>query len=261
MAAGPGVAVVQMAFGRNVAKNLATMEAAIRRLGRRRVRLAVFPECCLSGYLVPPDRRDWPAIAAGIERLREAARKSRMALIFGTARPNGRKLPCNSVLAIDEKGRAVSHYDKLHLMPDDRHCFSPGRALPEVFRLAGLRVAMQICFDLRFPEAARLAALAGAELLTYSLAATGRGAWKKPVMEGHLRSRAAENGVFVAAANRFERVMMMNSRLVGPDGLDLAAAPYDRSCEILAELRPASAARSFLAARRGNLYSLKARVR
>ena len=58
------VAAAQMSFGNDIAKNLKAMEAAIRGLARKRVKLAVFPECCLSGYLIPAKDRDWPAIRA-----------------------------------------------------------------------------------------------------------------------------------------------------------------------------------------------------
>ena len=251
-------AAVQMPFGNCVPENLAAMEAAVGRLARRKVKLAVFPECCLSGYLVPAPERDWPAILAGVERMRELACERRMAIVFGTALPNenARRLPFNSVLALDERGRTVSRYDKCHLMPGDRDCFAPGRKLPEVFRLAGLKVAMQICFDVRFPEPARAAALSGAEILTYSFAGFGSGGWKLPVMEGHLRSRAAENGAFAIGANCAHRVMIVTSRIVDPDGLDLAAAPVRRAVEIVADIEPAKAHRKFLRDRRRDLYPL-----
>lgn len=259
MAAAVRAAAVQMPCSdRSVALNLRRMEAALARLARRRVRLAVFPECCLSGYLVRPAERDWPAIEAGVERIRRRARALRMAVIFGAARRRrGGGRPFNSALAVDGRGRLLARYDKCHLMPADEECFSPGRRLPRVFRLAGLRLAMQVCFDARFPEPARLAALAGAELLVYLFAGFGADAWKLPVIEGHLRSRAAENGVHVLAANRRHRVMIAASRIVDPDGLDLAAARAGRSAEIVADLRPARAGGGFLRRRRPDLYSLR----
>ena len=251
------VAAVQMPITKNVGRNLRVMAAAIGRLAHRKVRLAVFPECCLSGYLVPAKDRNWPAIHAGIARLQQLARANRMALVFGTAFRSGKRLPYNSVLAVDERGRMVSRYDKCHLIGGDHDCFRPGTRLPEVFALAGARVAMQICFDVRFPEPARLAALSGAQLVTYSFAGFGKGGWKLPVMEGHLRSRAAENGVFVAAANAAHRVLIAASRILGPDGLDLAAARPGRAGEIVAATAPPEAHHKFLHDRRPDLYSLR----
>lgn len=248
-----------MLFGPNVERNLAAMTAAIGRLARRKVDLAVFPECCLSDYVIEPENRDWKAINAGVETLRELARAKRMAIIFGTAEKNGRKKPFNTALAVDKRGQIVGRYRKNHLFAWDRPLFSAGKRRARVFKLAGIKVAMQICYDLRFPEPARLAAGAGAQLVTYSLAAALADPWKKPVMESHVRSRAAENGVFALAANRCHKVMMMRSRIVGPNGLELAAAPAGRAVEIVAEIAPAAATRRHLADRRRDLYHLRGR--
>jgi predicted amidohydrolase len=245
-----------MAFGPDVARNLATMEAAIKRLARRRADLAVFPECCMSDYVVPPGERDWDAIRAGMRELSKLARSAKMALVYGTAERNGRRKPFNSALALDRRGRIVSRYRKAHMFPWDRPLFSPGRRRPGVFRLAGLRVVVQICYDLRFPELPRLAALRGAQLVTYSLAAATADAWKRPVMEAHVLSRAAENSIYAVAANRAHRVMMMRSAIVDPDGRELARAPAARSAELVAEIDPRAADRKHLRDRRGDLYSL-----
>ncbi|HOX05867.1 MAG TPA: carbon-nitrogen hydrolase family protein [Planctomycetota bacterium] len=251
------VAAVQMPFGTDVPENVKAMEAAIRKLARKRVKLAVFPECCLSGYIVPAKDRDWPAIAAGLSRLRRLAGETRMCLVFGSALPNGRRLPFNSLLAVNERGLLMSVYDKAHLIGGDHQCFSRGRKAPDVVRLAGIKVAMQICFDSRFPELPRLAALSGAQVLVFAFAAFGRdGLWKTPVMEGHLRSRAAENGVFLVAANIGDRNSFVVSRIVNPDGLDLAAANPGRADAIVAEIDPAKAHRKFLPQRRRDLYRL-----
>jgi predicted amidohydrolase len=251
------VAAVQMPFGPDVAANVATMEAVIRRLARRGVKLAAFPECCLSDYLVAPAERDWAAISAGMAEVGRLARSARMALVYGTAERNGRRRPHNTVLALDARGRVAGRYRKVHLFAWDRPLFTPGKSPPRVIRLAGLRVAMQVCYDLRFPEGARLAALSGAELVTYSLAAATADAWKKPVMEAHLASRAAENGIYALAANRCHRVMMMRSGVYGPDGLRLGLAPAGRAAEVVVEVDPRGADHRHLRDRRADVYSLR----
>jgi predicted amidohydrolase len=248
-----------MRFGPDVAANVAAMDAALRRLARRRVKLAVFPECCLSDYVVPPAERDWDAIASGMKEVRKLARSARMAVIYGAAERRRRLKPFNTAFALDARGRPVGRYRKNHMFAWDRPLFSSGTRRARVLRLAGLRVAMQVCYDVRFPETARLAALSGAQLLTYSLAAATADGWKKPVLEGHLSSRAAENGVYALAANRCHRIMMMRSGVAGPDGLFLARARAGRPTEVVAELDPRAADRRILRDRRGDLYSLRGR--
>ncbi len=251
------VAAVQMRFGADIERNVGRMETALRRLARRGVKLAVFPECCLSDYVVPPGERDWDAIAAGTREVSKLARSTRIALIYGTAERNGRRKPFNSALALDNRGRVAARYRKNHMFAWDRPLFTPGKRRPRVFRLAGLRVAMQVCYDLRFPENARLAAVGGAQLLTYSLAAAGTDAWKKPIMGAHLASRAAENGAYALGANRCHRIMMMRSGIVGPDGLYLARAPSGRAAEVVADLDPRAAGGRILRDRRTDIYSLR----
>jgi len=253
------VASAQMAFGPEVAKNLGTMEAALKRLARRKVDLAVFPECCLSDYLVPPAERDWDAISRGASAIARLARSTKIAVIYGSAEKNGRRKPYNSAFALDRRGKVVSRYRKNHMFPWDLPLFTPGRRAPRVFRLAGIKLVTQICYDLRFPEPARLAALGGAQLVTYSLAAALADSWKRPVMEGHVRSRAAENSIYAISANRAHGVMMLRSAIVGPDGLELARAPAARSAELVAEIDPGAADHKHLADRRRDLYSLRRR--
>jgi predicted amidohydrolase len=66
---------------------------------------------------------------------------------------------------IDRDGSIAGIYRKLHLFGDERHVFIPGdRGLP-IVELAGARIGVLVCYDLRFPEVARILALRGAELL------------------------------------------------------------------------------------------------
>ncbi len=248
------IAAVQMRFDSDIQANLATMQQALKRLANKKTDLAVFPECCLNGYLVDPDKRDWTATASAVQQLRTLARQMKMAFIFGLAEKSVGEKPLNSVLALDRRGSIAGRYSKQHLISWDHDFFTPGQEKVQVFSLVGIKVAMQICYDLRFPEPARAAAQGGAQLITYSLAASGSGGWKKPVMEGHLRSRAAENGLFVLAANRLEKIMMLNSRILDPDGLDLAKAPVNKACEIVAGIKPAAVRHLFLSDRRNDLY-------
>jgi predicted amidohydrolase len=248
------IAAVQMRFDSDVETNLSTMTSALKRLAKLKTDLVVFPECCLNGYLVDPDKRDWPATASAVKQLRTLARRMKMAVIFGLAEKYSGGKPLNSVLALDRRGTIAGRYSKQHLISWDHDYFTPGQEKIQVFSLVGIKLAMQICYDLRFPEPARAAAQDRAQLITYSLAASGSGGWKKPVMEGHLRSRAAENGLFVLAANRLENIMMMNSRILDPDGRDLAKAPVNKSCEIIADIKPGAAHYRFLSDRRHDLY-------
>jgi predicted amidohydrolase len=116
------------------------------------------------------------------------------------------KRPHNTAVVIDPAGRLAARYRKVHLFDvsvDDGPTttesakVTPGDHLVAV-DLPGARLGLSVCYDLRFPEAYRALALAGAEVMAVPAdfsARTGRDHW-----EVLLRARAIENGAWVVAA-------------------------------------------------------------
>ncbi|MEE2678557.1 MAG: carbon-nitrogen hydrolase [Myxococcota bacterium] len=119
----------------------------------------------------------------------------------------------NTAATIDADGTLLGLYRKMHV-PDDplyheKFYFTPGDLGFRSFAAAGVRLGVLVCWDQWFPEAARLTALAGAQILFYPTAigwqfdegeavdAAQHAAWET-VQRGH----AIANGVFVAAVNR-----------------------------------------------------------
>lgn len=115
----------------------------------------------------------------------------------------------------------VLTYRKRHLVRTTRenHIFVPGIGLP-VVEAGGMKVALIICWDLGFPEVAREAALAGADLI---LAPAG---WRTPwghQYEISCAARALDNAVYLASANQLgaypEARFDAPGHVYGPDGL------------------------------------------
>jgi N-carbamoylputrescine amidase len=118
----------------------------------------------------------------------------------------------NTAVVIDAGGALLGLYRKMHI-PDDprfyeKYYFTPGDLGFRCFDTRYARIAPLICWDQWYPEAARLAALGGAQILLYPTAigyhhsdqaeaATQHSAW-----ETIQRSHAIANGVYVAAVNR-----------------------------------------------------------
>ncbi len=128
--------------------------------------LAVFPELYLTGYELPGaagmalSERDQP-----VHDLRESAGRHQTALIVGLIERTVDGAVANAAVCIDRDGALAGIYRKTHLFGDaEQRAFVPGDELV-VVRLAGRLVAPLICFDVEFPEPARLLARAGAELL------------------------------------------------------------------------------------------------
>ncbi len=119
----------------------------------------------------------------------------------------------------------IGSYRKTHLWDQENIRFGKGDEF-SVFPINGYKVGMQICYEIGFPEGARILTLKGADILLYP-SAFGRArlyAWDIAT-----RSRALENGAYVIAANRYgtetdETEFGGHSRIVNPAGTVLAEA-------------------------------------
>ena len=163
----------------------------------------------------------------------------------------------NSAYIIDTDGSEAGLYRKMHI-PDDpqfyeKFYFTPGDIGFKTFPTKKGKVGTLICWDQWYPEAARLTALQGAEVLFYPTAIgwhplekeqygeNQHGAWMN-VMKGH----AVANGVYVAAANRVglekyipgtEGIQFWGSSFIaGPQGEILAQASHDKEEILIAEV-------------------------
>jgi predicted amidohydrolase len=202
------------------------------------MRLVLFPETALTGYSVdlgqmrPPE--EWPAIAAALETVATSAHRHGIWVVVGSdAWEDGAWF--NRLYAFTPAGKLAAYYDKVHLTSDDGRYYRRGRR-DVSFDLEGVRVGLQICYDVRFPEGYRSLLDQGVRLVLQGFCAAGSGAWKVPVLAAHLRSRAAENGMFVAAANASGPLQMVVSQIIDPDGLVVAEANRDTEEVLEAEL-------------------------
>lgn len=119
----------------------------------------------------------------------------------------------NSMAVIDADGSLLGTYRKMHIPEDpgfhEKYYFTPGDLGYKVFEIAYGKIGTLICWDQWFPEAARLTALKGADLLVYPTAIgtlhTENDADKKQFTDAWKtvqRSHAIANGCYVASINR-----------------------------------------------------------
>ena len=149
----------------------------------------------------------------------------------------------NTAVVIDADGQILGKYRKMHI-PDDpgfyeKFYFTPGDLGFRTFRTRYAHVGVLICWDQWFPEAARLAALGGAEIIFYPTAIGWGAGETQAVRRTQLeawelvqRSHAVTNGVYVAAVNRVGRegkiTFWGHSFAADPSGRVLARAGKDR---------------------------------
>jgi predicted amidohydrolase len=137
-------------------------------------------------------------------RVRDRARERGVNVIVGFAEPGAGEAVHNSAAIIDRGGGVAGVYRKSHVFVATESIFTPGSDLP-VFDTDVGRVGIPICYDLEFPEPARVLALRGAELLlTMTAHWSGSGTVGTP--ENFVRTiysaRALENRIPVAMCNR-----------------------------------------------------------
>ncbi|MEX2214020.1 MAG: carbon-nitrogen hydrolase [Phycisphaeraceae bacterium] len=173
----------------------------------------------------------------------------------------------NTTIVINAKGVIIGKYRKMHI-PDDPRFYekfyftpgdagapAPGRPHPrgnaeahagwQVHQLANAKMGTLICWDQWYPEAARLTALRGAQILTYPTAIgyahhiepADEPARQAESWQTMMRSHAIANGVFVATINRIgvegELTFWGQSFVADPGGRVIAQASPDQE-EILA---------------------------
>ena len=142
--------------------------------------------------------------------------------------------PFNTAIVVDPSGVKRGVYRKVHLFDTDfvreSDKITPGGELLAPVEAPFGRIGVAICYDLRFPEQARAAALAGADVMVYPSAWVD-GPRKVDQWRTLLAARAVENEFFVAGLSRCDRAFggaerdyAGNSCVFGPLGDVIAAA-------------------------------------
>jgi predicted amidohydrolase len=212
--------------------NRATAAGAVRDAAAQGARLVVLPELSDSGYVFtgPDEARGLATRAADSLTLlqwRDLAAAHGCAVVGGFCELGDDDLLYNSAALVDESGtRAV--YRKTHLWDREKLIFTPGADAPPVVSLPFGQVAVMICYDLEFPEWARLAALDGADLIAAPVnwPAAPCPAGERPAEVTKVQADASVNGVYVVVADRcgVERGVdwISGTLIAGPEGYLLA---------------------------------------
>jgi predicted amidohydrolase len=237
--------------------------------------LVVFPECAVTGYVYASLEEALavaePIPGSAVERIAECAARHRVHLVAGLLERVGRRC-YNSAVLCGPRG-FLAAYRKTHTLCLGVDRFTtPGEGPYQVHDLPFGRVGILICYDLRFPETARALALQGAQAI---LLPTNWPVSSSIQPDVFTRARAAENRVFVLAANRVgtERgaEFLGRSQIVAPSGRVLAEASSIGAEMLLANVdltdadiknvvvRPGEHEMDVFADRRPDLYGALAR--
>lgn len=239
----------------DVEGNLERIRQAVGEAASAGATLAVLPEAAVTGYAfgsldeARPVARRATVIAHDV--IAGLAEVHRMTVVCGTLESSGDEV-FNAALVSTPDDRRYT-YRKMHLpyLGVDRFA-TPGPDAPSVIEVDGLRMGVLICYDLRFPEAARMCALDGADLIVLPTN------WPVGV-DFHpgifAPARAAENHCYVLACDRVgtERgvTFIGRSLLVDYDGHQLAIASDTEEELLIGEIDPKAARQTHVRRRPG----------
>lgn len=204
----------------------------IRQAGLDGSDMIMFPEMFTTGYelsIVGPRITELaePVNGPTITALREAAKQAGAYVVAPIAlyHDDLPGVPFNSAVLIDREGNVAGVYDKQHLWALERFYFRGGNGTP-VFQTDFGTIGIMICYDMGYPEVARMLALQGAQIVLCP------SAWCEPdhdVWDINVPARALENTVFLCAVNRYGReqdlYMGGHSKVCDPRGRVVAELP------------------------------------
>jgi nitrilase len=203
------VACVQICSSDDLTANLKLVDRLLAEAAGQGVKLAVLPENFAFMGADPQARRrlgEELSISTVLPFLSESAARHALHIVGGSVlmAGSGGRLR-NACPVFEPNGSCIACYDKIHLfdvdLPGESHRESAtitAGAAPVWVDIAGWRLGLSICYDLRFPELYRRYARQGCQVLTVPAAftvPTGRAHW-----EILLRARAIENQAYVLAA-------------------------------------------------------------
>ncbi len=212
------VALLQMRCGPDPEQNLGHALELIREAANSGVQIVCLPELFRSQYFCQSENHDNFSLAENIpgpstDRLTKLAREKSIVIVASLFEKRAAGVYHNTAVIIDADGKILGKYRKMHI-PDDpayyeKFYFTPGDLGFQSWKTARGNLGVCVCWDQWYPEAARLTALRGAEILFYPTAIGWHprekekyGAAQFSAWQTMQRSHAIANGCFVAAANR-----------------------------------------------------------
>ncbi|MBQ8564809.1 MAG: carbon-nitrogen hydrolase [Bacteroidaceae bacterium] len=257
------VGIVQQSNTANIQQNMAALQAGIEKCAEQGAQLVVLQELHNSLYFCQTEDTNLFDLAEPIpgpstDFYAEIARRCHVVLVTSLFERRAPGLYHNTAVVFDSDGSIAGKYRKMHI-PDDpayyeKFYFTPGDLGFEPIATSVGKLGVLVCWDQWYPEAARLMALRGAELLIYLTAigwessdtdaekARQQGAWET-VQRGH----AVANGLPVVTVNRVGHEpdpsqqtrgiqFWGHSFVAGPQGELLFLAPDDAPCTTVVDV-------------------------
>lgn len=258
------VGLVQMRCSEDPAENLTRAIEGIRQAAHEGAQIVCLPELFRTPYFCKhedPRYFRWaePVPGPTTDRLAALAAELNVSILASLFEQCTEGLYYNTLAVLDPTQGYLGKYRKMHIPHDplfeEKYYFAPGDLGFRTFDTAGVRIGTLICWDQWFPEAARLTALQGAQILFYPTAIgwlpeeeAAEGPAQHEAWELVQRAHAITNGCYVVAVNRagfepapagaaFQGIRFWGQSFVAaPDGTVLARAPVDEEAVLVVAL-------------------------
>jgi N-carbamoylputrescine amidase len=212
------IGLVQLSMTTDRADNLARAEAHVREAARQGATVVCLPELFLSRYFCQTEDADLFELAEAVpgpttEALEPLAAELDVVIVASLFERRARGLYHNTAAVLDGTAGYLGKYRKMHI-PDDplfyeKYYFAPGDLGFKNWETSKGQLGVLVCWDQWYPEAARLTALQGSEVLFYPTAIGWHPGEKAEYGEAQRdawitaqRAHAVSNGVYVVAVNR-----------------------------------------------------------
>ncbi|MGP0592516.1 carbon-nitrogen hydrolase [Nitrospira sp. T9] len=231
------IGLIQMACSANPGENLEHAVDKVEEVARNGAQVICLPELFRSQYFCQQEDVALFDLAESVpgsstEAFAKIAKSHRVTILVSLFERRTAGVYHNSIAVLDEQGEVAGLYRKMHI-PDDpayyeKFYFTPGDRGFQALRTTHATVGPLICWDQWYPEAARMTALQGAEILFYPTAIgwhpkekTEEGQAQREAWMTIQRSHAIANGVFVVSVNR-----VGHEAPAGGDGLEFWGSSF-----------------------------------
>jgi len=255
------VALIQMRCGPEPEKNFAHAIEMIREAAQKGAQIVCLPELFRSQYFCQTEEHKNFDLAEKIpgkstSALGKVARETGAVIIASLFEKRSAGVYHNTAVIIDASGNLLGKYRKMHI-PDDplyheKFYFAPGDLGFQAWPTAQGKIGVCVCWDQWYPEAARLTALHGAEIIFYPTAIGWHPSEKKDFGKAQhsawdtiQRGHAIANGCYGAVANRVGHEAPAGgdgiefwgqSFVCGPDGEIIVKGSVDQEEILMADV-------------------------
>ena len=254
------IGIIQSKISDNFKKNLISAIKNIKKAASKKAKIICMPELFLSNYFCQTESHSNFKLAEKIpgkttKIFCELAKELQIVLMISLFEKKTHGFYHNTSIVISEKGKILSKYRKMHI-PDDpgyyeKFYFTPGDLGFKSVKTKFGKIGPLICWDQWFPEAARLTALKGAQIIFYPTAIGWHPKEKRKFGKTQLnswitmqKSHAISNGTYVVAVNRVgvekkgnKKIEFWgNSMIIDPSGEIIGALGYKKAEILIREI-------------------------